>query len=223
MKILLVASTAFEIGPTLEFLEKNAEKKSFFEFEFNGHIIYPLVTGVGSVMMSFNLARFNNIHDMDLVVNMGVAGVFDQKLELGDVIEVEKDRFADLGVEELDGSFTDIHELELLPADQFPFEKGWLIPKTTDFFNISKNTAITVNKVQGNELSIKRISNKYRADIESMEGAAFHYACKMMDLKHVQIRAISNFIEPRDKNRWKLDLAINNLNSVIVKNLGKSR
>ena len=45
-----------------------------------------------------------------------------------------------------------------------------------------------------------------------MEGAGFFYACKILDLACVQIRSISNHVIPRDKDKWKIQLAIDNLN-----------
>ena len=47
MKILLVSATVFELMPTLEYLEKHFETKSFSEFTNGIHSIHPFVTGVG--------------------------------------------------------------------------------------------------------------------------------------------------------------------------------
>jgi futalosine hydrolase len=70
---------------------------------------------------------------------------------------------------------------------------------------------ITVNTVHGDEDSIDKISTAFKAEVETMEGAAFFYACRMMDVPCIQLRAISNYVERRNKAAWKLGLAINQL------------
>ena len=61
---------------------------------------------------------------------------------------------------------------------------------------------------------------KFGADIESMEGAAFHYVCLQQKIKFLQLRSISNVAGERDKTKWMMKEAINNLN-IELKNLVK--
>jgi futalosine hydrolase len=75
---------------------------------------------------------------------------------------------------------------------------------------------VTVNKVHGNEKSIARITELYQPDIESMEGAAFAYACAMHKLPYFQIRAISNYVERRNRESWNIPLAVKNLNDWLL-------
>ncbi|KKO19734.1 MAG: hypothetical protein BROFUL_01556 [Candidatus Brocadia fulgida] len=49
-----------------------------------------------------------------------------------------------------------------------------------------------------------------------MEGAAFFYACLMERIPCLQIRTISNYIEDRNKGRWNVPLAIDNLNTIAL-------
>jgi futalosine hydrolase len=218
MKILIVSATIFEMAPLMQHLEQNAKSVSFFEFQNSKHNIFPVVTGVGSVNTALGISKFTHIKDMDVVINMGVAGSFDRSIELGTVVEIIKDRFGDLGVEESDGSFTDVHELDLIGQNYYPFSNGWLnSDKQKLNFNLPHKSAITVNKVHGTQSSIDKVMDKYNADTESMEGAAFMFTCKSMDVKFHQIRAISNYVEPRNKENWKLNLAIDNLNAEIIK------
>lgn len=213
-KVFLFAATEFEILPTIEHLEKNFQKKSFFEYTQGELSIFPVITGIGSMLTSLAMSRTNNIQEADLLINVGVAGSYNPNLNLGDVVEVVEDRFADLGVEEADGSFTDIFEMELMNPNQFPFEKG--IIKNESQTNYQKVSAITVNKVHGTALSIEKTKSKYGPEIESMEGAAFLYTAKILDKKCLQIRAISNYVEPRNRNNWNLKLAIDSLNTALI-------
>jgi futalosine hydrolase len=52
--------------------------------------------------------------------------------------------------------------------------------------------------------------------VESMEGAAFFYACMIEKIPCAQIRAVSNFIEKRNRDNWNIALAIKNLNETAI-------
>ena len=224
MNVLIISATTFEIAPLLQFLEKNAQKLSFFEYQLNGNVIYPMVTGVGAMKTAFAMSRYKGIEKTDVAINVGLAGAYYPSLELGQVVEVVADRFGDLGVEENDGSFTDVYELGLTEENQFPYENGWiknLKPKFESTLSLVRG--ITLNKVSGSAESIEKMKRKYAADIESMEGAGFLYACRMMDLHAHQFRAISNYVEPRNRENWHLEKAINNLNDHLIRLLNQPK
>ncbi len=222
MKILIVSATTFEIAPYIKYLEEKSEKSTFFDFQLNGHTIYPLVTGVGSLNTAFGMARFKGLEEVDVAINVGVAGAYHSTLSKGDVVEVMSDRFGDLGVEEADGSFSDVFDLGLSKGDQFPYKMGW-IRNTKNKYKTSLPSVIglTVNKVHGTADSIRKIKAKYDADVESMEGAGFLYACRMADIHCNQIRSISNHVEPRNKDNWEIQKAIDNLNDQLIKFVNK--
>ena len=47
-----------------------------------------------------------------------------------------------------------------------------------------------------------------------MEGAAFFYVCSMEHIPFIQLRAISNRVELRNRKAWKMDLALANVAQV---------
>lgn len=222
MKILLVSATSFEIAPVLQKLDDSWEKPSFFEYRIGEVSVFPLVTGVGPVHTAFALARYQDMGDVDLAINAGVAGSLRPEIPLGEVLEVFEDRFADLGVEENDGSFSDVFDLQLHNANAFPYTNGWISNADARYdAALQRVRGITVSKVHGHESSISQIKAKYAADVESMEGAAFLYACRALDVDALQIRSISNYVEPRNRANWKIDLAIDNLNDVLLSMIDK--
>jgi futalosine hydrolase len=89
-------------------------------------------------------------------------------------------------------------------------------PSFTKQRNLKEVKAITVNKVHGNELSILKTIAHFNPEIESMEGAAFFYACEQSNTSCIQIRAISNFVERRNRETWKIELAVNTLNDTLI-------
>jgi len=216
MKILLVAATTFEIASIIKEIEDKGIKKSFFEFEYLGHTIYPLVTGIGSMKTAFAIARICHNKEFDLAINLGLAGTVPGFHKPGDVVEIIEDCFADLGVEEKSGAFTDLFELELEDKNAAPFTNGKILNhKTSQLFMTAK--AITVNTTHGHAESIKTIMGNYDFEVESMEGAAFFYACKILDIDCHQIRAISNLIEPRNRENWAIGEALSSLHSAFFK------
>ena len=108
-------------------------------------------------------------------------------------------------------------EIGLIKPDEVPFKKGKLLNvKSLDLKALPKVSGLTVQKVHGFESSIEAISKKYDCQIETMEGAAFFQTCITEGVAFSQIRAISNFVETRNRDNWKLEEAIQNLNEVLI-------
>ena len=214
MKLLLVAATEFEVLPLLGYLKKNFKNKDNRRFFSKQIDIHLLITGVGAVATSFALGTVLGQQQFDWALNLGIAGAFNPEFKLGQVFQVVSEQFGDVGVEEADGSFTDVFELELMDWNSPPFINGKLYAPDTNNDFLPKATALTVNKVHGSTASIQKIQQKYKVDLESMEGAAFYYACLHHQLPCLEVRAVSNYVEPRNKDNWDIPLAIDQLNAV---------
>ena len=164
------------------------------------------------VATAFALGKHLATNQYDLAINLGVAGAFDRNIELGEVVEITEDTFAELGAEDGD---------EFIPIDKLGFGKGTYSASAnlSDFagsVNLKAASAITVNTVNGNEASIKKITERLNPQIESMEGAAFFYACNKMNVPCIQIRSVSNYVEKRNHDNWKIGPAIKNLNTFAI-------
>jgi futalosine hydrolase len=172
---------------------------------------YLLVTGSGLVNTTFHLTDHLTKHKYDFAVNLGVCGSFVAEHNVGDVVRVHKDRLGDWGAQEQNG-FVDVFEMGLENADKFPFDGGWIyeqphpaMPPT----HIPSVEAFTVNTVRESGLDLS--NHKYSAAVESMEGAAFLFVCRQFNLPCVQFRAVSNTVGVRDKSKWKMKDALQNL------------
>ena len=217
MDLLIVAATPFEIQPFTDHLSTHFEQVSAYHFQKKEVDIHLLITGAGMVNTAFSLGHVLAKKRFHLVINAGIAGAFNRTLQIGDVVQVVSEQFGDLGVEEKDGRFTDLFELGLLEKDQPPYDKGRLLNSgTANFGFLPICKGLTINKVHGSESSIKAIREKYEVDVESMEGAAFFYACLQSEVPFLQIRSISNYVEPRNREGWDLPTSITNLNKVLV-------
>ena len=217
MKILVVSATTFEQLPFINYLDQHFIKKSFFHYQKGNIDIYPFVTGVGLTFTSFGLAKFFSSNEIDLAIQIGVGGAYNKTFKLGEVYNISSEQFGDLGAEDKDGHLIDAFELGLVQNNQAPFSNGKLLnPDVADFNFLPFASGLTVHKVNGSLESIEKITNKYKADIESMEGAAFFYACLMQDIKFLQLRSISNYVEERNKENWNLELAIGEVNKTLI-------
>jgi futalosine hydrolase len=220
MKILVVASSNSEIRllrDKLDFVSKISH--NLINYRLGTLDIDILVTGHGSVFMAYHLTKTLNAHNYDLAINAGIAGSFDYFLELGFVVNVIQDQFADLGFEEKDSFFT-LSEKELLNEDSFPFT-GELLRSLGNFEidvveSLIPVKAITVNTLHGRQENIQRVKKRFKCDIETMAGAAFFYVCLMEKVPFLQIRSISYFIEIPKVDNWNLQLASGNLTATIL-------
>jgi len=207
MNILIVSATKEEVLPLLG-------NYSFQQTEniYSYKNIDVLITGVGMVAMAFSMGKFVNKH-YDIILNAGIAGSFNKKIQIGDIVNVTEDMFSELGAE--DGErFLSIEEMGLKGSSKLEVGNSKL--EAGSWKSLTKVKSITINTVHGNDSSIKKIIERLNPDIETMEGAAFMYACKQMNVPCIQIRAISNYVEKRDKSKWNIPLAIANLNNMLI-------
>ena len=173
---------------------------------------YPhLVTGVGMVATAIEVSKALFEKQYDLVVNVGIAGSFNHSIPLGSVVEVVKDQLSEIGTQ--DGS-------QFLSPAEMGLEVTTLVemlPQT----NLPVVSGITVNTVHADDKAISQIVNRLNPEVESMEGAACMLACQNAEVPCVQLRAISNYVEKRNKANWDIPLAIQNLNLELTKFLAK--
>jgi futalosine hydrolase len=189
-------------------------------YQFADHDVDVLTTGVGMVATAAWCSRTFAAEHYDLALNLGTCGSFDRSLASGTIVHVTSDRFAELGAEDGDG-FLSIHELQLLGEDEFPFEGGLLVnsapPPLAPLEKLRRVTGITVNTVHGNDRTIAAVREQYHPDVESMEGAAFMYACLIAGVPFAQVRAVSNVVERRNRSAWRMPQAIRALGDESVR------
>lgn len=203
---MLLAATSFELQPIKEAVQDISVLK---QLDF-------LDAGVGMVSTAYHLSRHLCKNRYDLAINLGIAGSFSEKFPLGTVVEVHSDCFLELGAEDGE-NFLNLSQMKLVDENEFPFEGNKLFVDAPKSSALPKAHGITVNKVHGNEKSIEKIMQSHHPDVESMEGAAFMYVCKMEKIPCIQIRAISNYVERRDTSKWRIREALQNLSPEIKK------
>jgi len=163
---------------------------------------HHLVCGVGMLSAAIALAKELVTNSYDLVIHIGISGSFNRAIEIGSVVEVNEDYLSELGAQ--DGNrFLTPSEMGLSVINKVT------MPKRT---HLNQVRGITVNTVHGDDLSIMKIVNRLNPQVESMEGAACMLVCQDAKVPCVQIRAISNYVEKRNKSQWNIPKAIESLN-----------
>lgn len=168
------------------------------------------VTGVGMVNTALHLTELLVGRHFDLIINVGIAGSFDPELSIGTVVQVVEDRLAWFGAENR-GEFLRAEEMGLLPKDEV------VLTATARAQGLPETKGITVSMAHGSVASIRKAQRYFAPQVESMEGAAFFRVCRHFGVKAMQIRAISNRVEPRDRDAWDIPLALNHLTEAVLR------
>lgn len=211
-KILIVAATKQEIEPFLKAFDIDVRGNIGFYTSPSHPGLAVLITGVGMVNTAHFIGRYF-LSAFNFTINIGICGAFNKNLKLGEVVNVVEDCLSEMGAE--DGNeFIKYADLNLGGTNCFEYRLDDEVDLVDE---LRKVKGITVNTVHGNEESIKRAINLFNADVESMEGAAFFRACEHLPGSCIQLRAVSNYVEKRDKSKWDIPLAIKNLNEFAIK------
>ena len=196
MQILLVAATEMEIAPFIK----------------NNPSVDILITGVGIPATTYQLTKRIHQFDHDMIIQAGIAGAINSEIALGKVFAINTDRFADIGIMETNHFFS-LFETNLAKANTFPFANGGLTNRN-DYLRhcgLEICDAITVNLISDDTRHAATQANKFNAELETMEGAAFHFVCLQEEVPFLQMRAVSNYLGERDKSKWSLQKSIDNL------------
>jgi futalosine hydrolase len=197
---LAVAATEIEISPLLRLLNRDDVP------------CLTLVSGVGPIETAIRLTAYlANRPAITGVVNLGVAGgyVFPPGSEgpaLLDLYLAETEVFGDLGI-----CFPD--RIDPLPEDlagatSFRLDRQLLAGalKTSEDYGLGMKTGnfVTVAAVSATRTRGEMLRERFEGHCENMEGAAICRVCAGFSLPVLEIRSISNLVEDRDTERWRM-------------------
>ena len=207
MPILLCAATPAEIAPTIEVL--TAPKLS--------DKVEVLLTDVGLLQATYAITKAAAVLKPTIIIQAGVAGCFDETIPLGTVMTVLRETVGDMGVLQ-NNTFTSAFAMGLLKANEHPWTGEKLENPHTDLLKMASFVladSVTVNEISTSEERISYYKNGLGATVESMEGAALHFVALMERIPFLQLRAVCNYVGERDKEKWDMTLAIDNLNAAL--------
>ncbi len=217
IKITIVSATLLEVKPLFE-IYKPAET-DFTGLYVANESLHFLITGMGMMNTAAHLTLYTSKFERDFYIDAGLCGAFNRNFKIGDVVQIISETYGDFGVEN-DEEFQDFFDLGFIDKKEDAFQYGLCSPIESEWHQnilLPQATSITVNKVHGNEKTIKIIQEKYNADTENMEGLAFYYVLKLTGKPGIEIRSVSNYVEKRNKENWDIQIAVTNLNATLLK------
>jgi len=215
MRVIITAATNGEWMPSFQKINPSfATNNKRFSLGFHE-------SGIGLLASCVSLMKMFVQETPTLIIQVGVCGSFDKKIPLGKVFAVKDDFAGDIGVTE-NKVWKDLFDLKLDKPNDAPYEKKslpnpWL--KQYNVLNLPTKKAVTVNTTSTDKNKIELYSGRYKASLESMEGAALHYMGRDLHIPFIQIRAVSNYVGERNKAKWKMKEAIYNLNETLLQYL----
>ena len=215
MKILLVSATYLEIEPLLlQFSFEKEINQKLKRYTYNKHEIDVLIPGVGMTCTAYWMGKTLSSKLYDVSINLGLAGSFDDDLTIGETVHIIADQISELGAENGE-SFLSLIDMDLIEDGDYLLNHGkmknTIAIQSPIIDSLKSVSAITVNTTHGDDASIQKIQELFQPQVESMEGAAFFYACLLEGITCAQIRTISNKVEKRNKDNWDIPLAVNNM------------
>jgi len=184
-------------------------------------------TGIGLVNTAQALTSELCMDLPELVIHFGVAGAYSASgLVIGDLGVAEREIYGELGVRTVNG--WQGAELIGIPTarigadgvdhyNYFTSDAG-LVETALATLNrdqawpgqrprIKAGSFVTVQECSGTTVLGDERARRFDALCENMEGAAAAHICAMEDIPFLEVRAISNLVEDRDRDRWDLATA----------------
>lgn len=215
MRVIITAATHGEWMPSFQKINpKYVGNSKKFSVGFHE-------SGIGMLASSISLMKMFTQETPTLIIQVGIAGSFDKKIPLGKVFAVNNDFAGDIGVIE-NKVWKDLFDMKLDKPNDAPYEKKSLPNPWLNQFNLLKlptKKGVTVNTISTDKKQIQLLGGRYKAVLESMEGASLHYMGRDLTIPFIQIRAVSNYVGERDKSNWKIQEAIYNLNETLLEYL----
>ena len=217
--LLIVSATETECAPILQRLIgcRNISP-CLYSGTLNGQSIELLISGIGAVVTTFRLTKILIQRSYSRAISIGIAGSFSEDINIGETVQIIEDCFADLGIDN-NGHFCNIREAGLICDD---FDCDFIINPYPISSPHRKLRGITVQTTSGSKKRIEELAQRHRPEVETMENAAFFYVCHKNQLPFASFRAISNKIEPRNRENWQVTKAIKNVNDSVIQLLSYS-
>lgn len=160
----------------------------FIEGNINKHNIILCKSGVGKVNASRTTQLLIDNYNIDYVINIGVAGALNEKLNIGDIVI---------------GKYLVQHDFDIT---KFNHDKGYIpdigvkIESSKELLDLFENSNFIKGTIATGDIfctdknmSLK-IHNKFDADCVEMEGAAIAQVCFLCNKKFIIIRSISDVV-----------------------------
>lgn len=193
--VLFISATKMEIEPIL----KNKRAKIIVEKPWECYRVdkyYFVISGIGKSLaggaVTFAITQFKPTW----IVNLGIAGAYpNSSIKIGEVL---------YGIEEIFGDE---------PFEEEPIKL--FVPRFLRE-SIRGGRFVTLSRIPETVYEAQEIEKKTQGICENMEGASIAKIANLFGVSCTEIRAISNIAGIRDKSKWDIDSAVDNLSNYIL-------
>ena len=221
--LLILTATAYEQQYLRESLQEATTQRRGHRAWVRGMIgVKPVVlieTGIGAVNTAQALTVALQEINPELVLQIGIGGAYlGTGLNIGDLALATEENYGDLGV---------ITPAGWLPADEIGIP---VLSTDRDYYNtypldpalvaraqhileqsgecVVQGPFVTVQQCTGCEDIGNELAARFNAICENMEGAAAAHICTLYTVPFLELRAISNRVEDRNKDAWDIPRAV---------------
>ena len=217
MKVLLTAATLQETQILRDRLGMALGEGGLWKASIGNLLdVSLLVTGIGMVNTAYHVGRQFVVERPDAAWQLGIGGAFVGGPAIGQVVEIVEECYPELGADTPSATLG----LEEMGFAHFTVQGrafyNTLAQRRASLPGFAACRAVTVNRVSGEANAIAKLLQTWGPQVESMEGAAFFQACLLADIPFRQFRAISNLVEPRNRDNWRMKEAIEALNQSVL-------
>lgn len=179
-----------------------------------------LESGIGKVNTAMTLAAYAQRHRVERAVLFGIAGAYEASgLGVGDVALAFEEVQADLGTKEGGMKGMGFPTLTVEGPrhfhNRFPLDRA-LASSLARRLEVPLKRFLTRDLVCETPAEARVLAQKWEADLENMEGAAFAQACLWLGIQGAELRAVSNLAGIRDKTQWRIRLAVEALEARVL-------
>lgn len=223
-KILILAATQMEMNPLIQvYLPESMVLNTLYRCRIGRCTLDFLVTGVGLMSSAFSMGKYMNEGTYDFMLQLGIAGSLTNQLDVGDVVCVQSDVVADEGVLR-DQQWLNLHDMGLGYKKHESSCMRCVYVSDLNFFGSeawklikNKVNGISVNTITTDSIKVKEYTDRFGAQIETMEGASYFYAAiEQQNVPFLAIRSISNAVGA-DRSEWNIPLAVDRVSNVALK------
>ncbi len=223
---LILCATVHEVSAFLRRYPSESETKSksglaIFSGKIDRKAFDLLLTGPGVFNAAHALTAYLEHKTPGLILQTGIAGVFlSAGLSIGDVAVSSQEHYTHTGVQS--DSITHVPlPFDLIPGQSSTRKGIYLFEKervdqcqkklVTAFKDqatkVGRGLFLTVSTITASKEMAARLYTSFSPVMEAMEGAASAHIATLYDIPFVEVRSASNFVGERDKSKWDIKMA----------------
>jgi hypothetical protein len=197
MKLLLCINRFSDFKLMIDRVAAHGDHAAALPDPLSGHFIYSVrylqheidicATGYGLFQSAYKITKTITQKKYHLALKVSLCNAYKPDLQIGEMVNVIKDKPGDLGSPatilsggEGEEIFADAYDLGWLDREGFPHFKGAFINMNNSYMNVMmpfrKVVSATVSQYGDTEKYTAR-RDRYKADIETTDGLGFVYAC----------------------------------------------